>query len=231
MSTASSSSPPSLPFGKPVLWTLTLLFAALVLFYTFWAVTASTYEHTYLRPATAPTGSLYSQRFTADFFFTGSLLLLFFVPFSFAWLLENPGSGVRQNVHIMFTALLLVYMIVILLFWGIGFYPNANAGTAGNAANPANDNRWCCVYYTIAGSACPNTVGCPGVVASMFGINDVFLYKFWFLFVFIVLLIVHFAFVASKFPALRSENGEEKPIAVASMNSKMAFKIPYRGRK
>lgn len=202
---------PSLPLGKNVLWSLTLVFAALVLFYTFWAVTASTFEHTRLRPATAPTGSLYSRRFTADFFFTGSLLLLFFIPFSFAWLLGSPSSVARQNTHIMFTALLLIYMIVILLFWGIGFYASANLGTPGNAGNPANDDDWCSVYYTVAGNACGNTAPIMGVTASSLVVNPVFLYKFWFLFVFIIVLIAHFIFVASKFPALQRKNGVAKP--------------------
>lgn len=230
---------PSLPLGKNVLWTLTLILVALIFFYTFWAVTASTFEHTRLRPATAPTGSLYSQRFTADFFFTGSLLLLYFIPFSFAWLLASPSSAARQNVHIMFTALLLIYMIVILLFWGIGHYSTANLGTPGNAGNPANDDNWCSVYFTIAGSACGNTAPIPGVTANSLAVNPVFLYKFWFLFVFIIVLIAHFIFVASKFPALQKQQVDEQEAAetlpqqptLQSELGRFKLKVPnYQGR-
>ena len=226
------------------LWTLTFIFSVLVLFYTFWALLASTYEHTFLRPATAPTGQLFSQRFSADFFFTGSLLLLFFVPLTMAFMLDNPVSSARQTLHIVLVMLLILYYIVILLFWGIGSYANANVASAGNVYNPANDDRWCCVNYVLAGTSCPNTVACPGVIQSMLSVNDVFLYKFWFLLVMILLLIVDFAFVASKFPPLARAyanemaaaggGGGEAPSAPLLNNNapvRGVIKIPYRNRK
>lgn len=225
------------------LWVLTFLFSGIVLVYTFWALLASTYEHTFLRPATAPTGQLFSQRFSADFFFTGSLLLLFFVPLTMAFLLDNPVSSARQTLHIVLVMLLILYYIVILLFWGIGSYANANVATAGNVYNPANDDRWCCVNFVIAGTSCPNTIACPGVTQSMLSVNDVFMYKFWFLLVMIVLLFVDFAFVASKFPPLArayanevaggEAAGGETPSAPLMNNAAVrgVIKIPYRNRK
>lgn len=229
----------SLGTMKTVLWTLIFLFAGIVFFYTFWSLLASTYAHTYQRPATAPTGNLYSQRFSADFFFTGSLLLLFFVPLTLAFVLDNPYSKARQTFHIVFVMLLIIYFVVILLFWGIGFYATANDQTAGNANNPANDDRWCCVNYVIAGTSCDVTVACPGVSQGMLGVNPVFLYKFWFLFVMILLLIVEFAYVASKFPPLAREYAKETAttmddtMQMSSVESsiKNRLRTPYRMKK
>ena len=216
---------------KTTLWTLIFIFTGVVFFYTFWALLASTYAHTYQRPATAPTGTLYSQRFSADFFFTGSLLLLYFVSLTFAFLLDNPASKARQTFHIVLVMLLVIYYVVILLFWGIGYYATANDQTAGNANNPANDDRWCCVNYVIAGTSCDVTVACPGISQNMLGVNPVFLYKFWFLFVMILLLIVEFAFVASKFPPLAREYAKETLELTSSSISSSSLKVPYRMKK
>jgi hypothetical protein len=181
-------------------WAFTFAFAALVFFYTFWAVTASTYVHAYNRPATAPTGNLYSQRFSADFFFTGSLLLLFFPALSFAFVLADPTSKPRKTSHTIFGLLLHIYLCVIFIFWWVAFLAHANDASAGNAANPANDDRWCCVNGPSAGLICGNTVTCAtGITQDMLTYNDVFVYKFAFLIVFIVLLGVHYLWFLWKF--------------------------------
>ena len=227
------STKPSLPGGNNVLWTLTLFFTVLTLFYTFWAVTASNFQHTHLRPSTAPTGSLYSERFTADFFFTGSLLLLFFVSLSFAWILANPYNETKQIVHIVFTMLLFIYMVVILLFWGIGMYSTANRAEAGNANNPANDDKWCSVNFGIAGTACANTAGIVGVTQESLTIDPVFLYKFWFLLVFIVLVALHIIYCLWAFRQLNQAvpQEQEEQVQTAAVGTRMKFRIPYQGRK
>ncbi|MBX9636544.1 MAG: hypothetical protein K2Q45_03225 [Nitrosomonas sp.] len=227
------------PYSTP-LWVLTFLFAGVVFFYTFWSLLCSTYVHTYLRPATAPTGLLFSQRFSADFFFTGSLLLLFFVPLTMAFMLGDPVNSARQVVHIVLVMILILYFTVILLFWGIGSYAYANKNTTGNAYNPANDDRWCCVNYLIAGTSCDNVAACPpGITQEMLVINDVFLFKFWFLFVFILLLIVELAFVANKFPPMARAYANEQAGALSEQQDpgdsalvkRFQIRVPYKNRK
>jgi hypothetical protein len=87
-----------------------------------------------------------------------------------------------------------------LAYWA-NQYEKRNDPTAENAYNLANDLRWCCVNFNLAPAACvpiTSTNLCTtAVTQSELTTAGAFLYKFWFLPVFQLLLVVDF-FVITK---------------------------------
>lgn len=130
--------------------------------YVFWALTASPYVHTYLLPAGQP-GTLTSQWWSGDFFATGSLAALIVLLMSSAWLAAHPLERRAILSHLIILGVGFLYYLAILCF--VFSYPlaRANVPSAENAANPANDARWCCVNYNLGG--CPNSPNVHAVPA------------------------------------------------------------------
>lgn len=188
----------TLDVARQVLWAFMLIFCAATFVYLFYGPTASTYTYTFQLPPSTP-GNLISNRWDADFFFTGSLQLLWLVPLTAAFMSDKALSTGRRYFHIITTLLLLVYFVVILIYWGVAFYSKANLGSSTNAGNPANDNRWCCIYYSLPGSQCVNTVPCPGIGAIDLVTNGLFLWKFWWLFVFLLFMVAELVYVFAFF--------------------------------
>lgn len=135
---------------RVALWINTVLLIG----YLFWALTASNYVFSYLLPAGHP-GALTSQRWSGDFFVTGSLAALFVLILSGAEVAARPTQGKGLTVHlILLLVWFLYYLCVICFVWSFTL-AKANAPEAGNALNPANDPRYCCVNYNLGG--CPNS--------------------------------------------------------------------------
>jgi hypothetical protein len=164
-----------------------------------------TFDYTYQRPIGTP-GVLQSQRYSFYYWVTALFVTVWVVPLSLAFALDDTkgkASGTkgppmfwRIIVHIVLVALLLMWYVAIFIY-GLTLWANANGTGPGNVWNPANDPRWCCVYYNLENHAtspefpCVNTAPCsPGVDATMLATNPVFLYQLWFGFIFIVALVV-----------------------------------------
>ncbi len=188
--------------------------SALILFsiFEFWAPTAAEFEYTYQRPIAHPT-TLQSQRWSFYFVSTGLSVLFLFAPFSLAYALEDASGEVtadpltgrvdkirfwRIEMHIA-----VVSLVALWFFWGAFFtnvvtcWVHANKRDASNYHNPANDPRWCCVYYNLADHnenpsfPCVNTAGCsPAVDASHLITNPLFSFQLWYSFVLWIVLVV-----------------------------------------
>jgi len=130
--------------------------------YTFWALTASPYLHTYLLPAGQP-GTLTSQWWSGDFFATGSLAALSVLLMSSAWLAAHPLETRAIRWHLIILGVGFLYYLAILCFVFAFPLARANVPSAENSANPANDARWCCVNYNLGG--CPNSPNVHAVPA------------------------------------------------------------------
>jgi hypothetical protein len=102
------------------------------------------------------------------------------------------GDGVvfwRIVMHLVLVALLVLWYLAVFIYY-LTLWANANVAVPSNFQNPANDPRFCCVYYNLD-PHCTNSAPCdPGVSADMLVTNQVFLYTMWFGFVFIVALMV-----------------------------------------
>lgn len=196
-------------------------FTILSIVYTFYTITVANFAFTYTTPPT-PLGTLYSERWSRDFFFTGSLVLLFLVPVTAAFMSHSPCERDRQICHVVILGAFFLYFLVVFGFWSYD-YSIANQGscishppmhilnkcfkaTATNAHNSANDPRWCCVNFNLAGSGCANTAICPGISAADLVVSGTFLFKFWFLFVILLMLMGNFVYVMGWFIPAVSEN-------------------------
>lgn len=175
---------------RSILWVWTWLTIFYLVLWFWWALTASTYRY----EVAQNTGILTNERWNTDFVLTATLLFHLAVPVSLAYALDSPLRTWRRTMHIILVLLLFVFGIISMSFWAVD-YSHANEATANNARNPANDPRWCNLNYAIPGSGCPQTAPTPGLIPSMLTIASPFLWKFWFLVVWLILLILDFAAV------------------------------------
>jgi len=186
------------------LWVLIWIMYGYLFLWMFWAITASTYKHEFAQG----TGTLDSERWSVDFVFTGALLLAFVIPLSLGYALDSPLREWRRISHVIVVGILFAFYVVVMAFWA-DYYQHANDATAANARNPANDPRWCNLYYSLPGSGCPQTAPTPGLVPSMLAPSEVFLWKFWFLVVWLFMLVLDFVLVMIVFrSAVRAMAGE-----------------------
>jgi uncharacterized membrane protein len=206
----------SIQTSRTIVWFFILFFTLALIPYTFYTATASRYEYTYELPPASP-GSLRTTRWSADFFFVGSLVLLWPVPLTLAFMVDDPLSSGRLVFHVILLVMLSLYYLVVMAFWAFD-YAKANEQSSGNAGNPANDPRWCCVNYalspasTTAGAVCLNTVACPGLSQADLHVDELFLFKFWYLVAFLVMFGIDFVIVLANFryaAASAAASGEE----------------------
>lgn len=163
--------------------------------YVGWSLAASNYEYTYLKPSDAP-GQLMSDRWSADFWFTFTLPLLFVLPLSAGFMVAGPESVARARVRIVIQSLLFVYF-VIGMGWFSSYYAEANKAYTGNSHNPANDKRWCCVNRNLDPIYCTNLVNTqcnPAVGQNELHVDNVFLFKFGGLVIMLFIMILDFIF-------------------------------------
>lgn len=188
---------------RSILWWGIFAFSVCLSLYLFYTPVTTIFEYTFQKPPSAP-GTLFSERWSRDFFFIGTLVLLWLVPLTAAFMSDSPCRHGRQVLHVIVVLMLWVYFMVVMGFWIFDF-AKANQGTAANQRNRANDDRWCCVHYVLAGAACENTAMCAGVTAADFVVNPAFLWRFWWLIVFIFFLVIDFYYTIRWFqPAIKA---------------------------
>ena len=151
---------------------------------------AHTSQYTYFQDQTAPSATVFSERWSLQWWFAGSPILLWAVTFSAAFMLAYYRSNWPKIFHIMLTTLVLIWFLVMVGF-GIFYWINANDPTIPD--NPANSLKYCCVFGAShvecpnnpSGSVCPFAIG-PNDLT----VNSDFFIDFWFKTVFVVFLII-----------------------------------------
>lgn len=205
--------------AKNVGWVYILFFTIGFLIYGFYAPTASTFENTYERNYKV-TDLFYSQRWSPYFFFIGGIVFLCLVPITLAFALDDTkgstksGGGLafrRFIFHIFIVAILMIYFGITTLIFGSIDWSRANRGEAANAYNPANDDKWCCFYYTLeTGCFTKQACNAGGNVADL-KTNGVFLFQYWFSVAYLIMMVIDVILVALLYlPSFRAaaENDE-----------------------
>lgn len=230
---------------KTVGWVYILLFTLGFLIYAFYAPTASTFENTYERNY-KPTDFFYSQRWSPYFVYIGSIIFLCLVPITLAFALDDTqGSKTKSGelvfrrfvFHIVVIAVLLIWFGITTLIFGSINWANHNRPEASNAYNPANDDKWCCFYYTLE-TGCFTKQACnAGGNVSDLKVNGVFLFQYWFSVVYIILMIADILLVVFMYlPSFRAnaDNNEleDSLLPQKDVKSRIATSlVNYKGRK
>ena len=168
----------SLKTARTIVWTLVWGGSVLLAIYVFLANLYSNTEYTFIKPSSAP-GTLLSDRWNVDFYFTGATVFLFFLPITAAYMSDAPQHEWRRNMHVIFLIVFFFHSVLALGLWGALYYAKANDATPENSGNAANDKRWCCVYRHLDPIRCTNTAPCPGVGPADLSIDQWFLLKYW----------------------------------------------------
>jgi hypothetical protein len=229
--------------AKNVGWAYFFIFIIAYLIYAFYAPTASKFENTYERNYRV-TDLFYSQRWSPYFFYIGSIVFLCLVPATLAFALDDTqgsrtkGGGLvfrRFVFHVIVVAILLIWFGVTTLIFGSLSWTQANRGEASNAYNPANDDRWCCFYYTLetgcfTKQAC-NAAGNVGDLTT----NGLFLFQYWFSVAFILLMVIDVILVAfvyvPTFRANAESNELQETLLPTTAKNRIANAVNYKGRK
>lgn len=169
------------------LWVWIAFFVGVILVSISYGPTASTYKFTYVEPPTA-TGTLLSERWTHDFFFTATMCLIILAPLTMAYMSDASQKEARRNVHVVVVALLMIYFAIVCVWWTVDV-SKANLPDVTNARNPANDPRYCCVFANSTAHQCYNSA-CPGVGQGDLVLNAVFLWKYIFVWLYMAMLSV-----------------------------------------
>ncbi len=172
-------------------WVFGLCFLLVFLPLMFYAPTASTYIYSYLLQPTP--GTLYSERWDYNFFVTGSIILLIIAPISLFFVVSFPKAKAMRIVHLVIVIILIVWYLSAFIV-GCVDWSSANVGTVSNFFNKANDARWCCVYYTLTGSPCPQSPCNPNYLATQLTTDPLFLFQLWYIFVVWVALLMDVIF-------------------------------------
>jgi hypothetical protein len=243
----------SVETAKTVAWSYILVFCIAFSIYAFYVPTASYFENTYQRNY-QPTDLFFSQRWSFYFFSIGSIVFLALVPITLAFAMDdtkgsrnvcNCGGGLvfpRFIFHIVVVALLLIWFgLSTLIFLSID-WSNANAPASTNAFNPANDDRWCCFYFTFqTGCFTKQACNAAGNVSDL-TTNSVFLIHYWFSVAHILVMLIDILLVTLLYlPAYRAASGKdelsesllgvESRIGGASNKANVARAVAYKGRK
>lgn len=174
-------------------WVFVWIFSIAVLPFMFYVPAATVFRHTY--ETSAPPGTLVSDRWNFEFWVVGLYVLLWLIPLSFAFMLGAPYSAGRRVFHLILITLLFIWYTVLLVIGAVQ-WANANKTDVDNYDNPANDDRWCCVYFNLPGAPCVNTAPCvPGVGAGDLTVDHVFLMQFWYNVVLMLAVVVDYVYV------------------------------------
>lgn len=184
------------------LWVLNAVMMAYLLIWLSWGLTTwAPNRHSYGLSTPAP-GVLVSDHWSPDHMLTMVQLFFFLVPWTLAFMSDAPRKEWRQWTHFILV-ILFFFLAIALLGVGIWHISNANAATADNALNPANDERWCCLYATLNPEACAPISGtnpCAVVPpASLLSIGFTFMWSFAFLIGWILLLLSDFVYTYYRF--------------------------------
>jgi hypothetical protein len=233
--------------AKVIGWVYILVFTIAFLLYGFYSPTASIFEDTYERNYN-PTDLYFSQRWSPQFFYVGSVVFLCLVPLTLAFALDDTdGSQTRGGslvfrrfiFHLIMVVILMIWFGITVLIFGSINWANANRGEASNAFNMANDRKWCCFYFTLETGCFTKTPCNVGGSITDLTVNGVFLFYYWFGVAFIVLMLVDVLLVLLVIkPAYHAGQGAaelaESLIPMSNAvggNSGAARAIAYKHRK
>jgi hypothetical protein len=215
--------PPEFTKVKYKTWAFGFIFILAFIPLMFYAPVATNYVYSYVLQPNP--GILVSERWHYGFVVTGSIILLIAAPLSLLATVSLPYmmKGLRV-VHVIIVIILLVWFISAFIV-GCVDWGNANLGTSSNYFNQANDPRWCCVYYTLPASPCPQQACNPTYTASQLITNPTFLYQLWYIFILcfglILDMIFFFAYVRKGLEAYEDANREEEEEAEKPDNEKI----------
>lgn len=203
---------------KVLLWVFIVFFSVVFLIYMFYVPLATTFDYTYQYPPGSP-GLLRSDRWGRDFWLMGLLNLLWLIPLSVLFMMEDMTASWRRTTHTILTIVLVLYVIAVIGTWSFD-YNSANNNTGSNWNNPANDPRWCLVHYLQPGAQCFNTApSIPAVAEADLIVSRLFLFRFWYLVAVLVVLMVYvIVLLVSVLPSFAP-----KTYKVLPTNSRMTF--------
>lgn len=180
--------------SRGVLWVLNVVMMVYLFFWLSWALTTWT-------PGRHLPGLLISDHWSSTHMLTMVQLLFFAVPWSLAFMSDAPRQEWRRLLHLMIVLVLFLLSVALL---GVNIWRalNANVATADNALNPANDERWCCLYAALNPTACPYNpcAVVPPATSLSWGFTFGWSFGFligWMLLILVDVLIVHYVFRAS----------------------------------
>lgn len=229
--------------AKIIGWVYILIYTIGFLIYGFFGPTATNFDYTYQRNY-KPTDIFYSQWWTPQFFYIGSIVFLCLVPITLAFGMDDTqGSQTRAGTvvfrriifHLVVVVILLVWFgITTLIFQSIN-WANANRGDASNVYNQANDPRFCCFYFNLEVGCFTKQACNAGGSISELTVNGVFLFNYWFSVAYILLMVVDVVIVLLVIqPAFQEGQGgielAESLIPTGSSNRE-ARALSYKHRK
>ena len=146
--------------------------------------TVTNIRFTYEQSCTTP-GTLVSDRWNFEFVYTGLYVLLILSITTFGFMIAQWKIYAPKLAHLIIASLMLIWMAVLLLGFFIPYWVTANNADQPPTINPASDPRWCGAYYnqpsalTVCSNA-PATPYIPNIVPADLGINNDFLFLFFF---------------------------------------------------
>jgi predicted metal-binding membrane protein len=185
-------SPKPVNGNKVILWVFVVFFTIALTIYMFYVPSATTFIYTYQHPPGSP-GVLISDRWGKDFWLMGLLNLLWLIPLSILFMMEDMQSTGRRITHAIILCALTLYVIAVLSAWSFN-YMSANNADGANWNNPANDPRWCLVHYGAVGAKCFAVAPASPAVNELDLIVDrLFVFRFWYLFAMLGVLLIYVA--------------------------------------
>lgn len=177
-------SPPAWSTARIIGWTYIGIFTLCYLLFAFYAPTAANYRHTYQQAGSV--GTLQSQRWSFDFFVTGSISWLVLAPLTMAALLSFPTRVWAKVLHAVVVAVLVIWIASIFVYGAINL-ANANKNEPSNYHNPFNDDHWC-LSYAAPGTPCEISVPTQPPTTPLYANGTAMYQLFWFLAFWVMLL-------------------------------------------
>ncbi len=151
---------------------LGFVYALLLVSFHAFVVLNTSWEHSHIFFGDPmPPGPLVSERYTFTWFvYALQGLRAAVVVLIFATVLDRKRFFFFDLTKIILTFFFIadiVWLFIYFLLWCV-------RNTSMIAANPANDDRFCCVFFASNPQICANTVPCPGVGADDLTTNGVF---------------------------------------------------------
>ncbi len=155
------------------------------------SIVTATYEYTAFRGSVP--GTVTSERWNTDYWFTLTLALYFYLPFGMLYTIIFYKRRGAHIAHVVLLCLIGVHQVI-----GFGFfarsYSLANNVNVDNVRNPANSVFYCCVseVYDLVGNGCIKQGPCtPGVMKDQLQPDPAFSWKLWTDLVALIIWIIH----------------------------------------
>lgn len=184
----------SLQSTRRVVWAWAFGLAAFLLLWQWPGITMAPLRHTFLLSLPSP-GTLISDFWGREHFFSLFMMFMWAVPLTAGFASDSSFVAWRRIAHLIVVFVLWLLSLAMMFFWAFDYH-TANYQSAGNALNPFNDDRWCCVNFALAPEVC-NPVAALHLCNPSPGQADLIVrpiqaWRFWFLVVWMALLIVDF---------------------------------------